>query len=178
VCQLPVRPLHRLKRSPAGWTRGLHFFTGFRKTPAILCGFLTRWSDGQPPAVQDRPGRRRPQDRNPVRVESGYLPRQERSGLAGGREHLRRSGFPLSLTARTGPAWPVVRNRCRPRGQETRGTGRAARGEVCWTLPAGRACHRGGHRWSVRKVNHEPDRASVSSDGATVHPGWQSVQGE
>ena len=122
---------------------------------------------------------RGPEDRNPVRIESRDVPGSHDASVD--RTGRRSAGGPLFRSInRHGQvqAGPVVRYRRGARGEETGGAGRAGCGEVCRALATGRARHQCGDCGSVGAVDHEPDRASVGSDGTALHPGWELVPGE
>ncbi len=72
----------------------------------------------------------------------------------------------------------LVRHRRGARGEEAGGPRGPGCGEVRRAFAAGRACHERGDCRSVGAVDHEPDRASLGSDGTALYPGWEFVPGE
>jgi hypothetical protein len=57
------------------------------------------------------------------------------------------------------------------RGQETRTSDRTGRHGLRWALAAGGPCDQRGDCWGVGMVDHEADRTSERSDGASLYPG-------
>ena len=92
--------------------------------------------------------------------------------------HQQRAAVPLDQSAWAGTGRPVVRYRRGAGREETGRAGRAGPCQVRRPLAPGRPCHQCGDCGRVGTVHHEPDRASVGSDGAAVHPGRQSVPRE
>ena len=141
--------------------------------------FRQGWPHGHAAPVQNRSGGRGPQDRDTVRIESRDVPGSHGASLDGAGGHHQ----PGRCSGRS-----IGMGRCRPGRLSGIDVARvvkklAERAGLDAAKYAGHSLRAGhatscGHCGRFGAVHHEPDRASVGSDGAAVYPGWQSVPGE